>query len=74
MIKKNKWKVHSLEYTKWVYQYNGTVYFSPSCPDPGPREKINLNVYFHTPLWNLNRFYEDLKGYLRWKTILCHKV
>ena len=24
--------------------------------------KINLNFYFHTSLWYLKRFYEDLKG------------
>ena len=24
--------------------------------------KINLNFYFHTPLWCLKRFYEGLKG------------
>ena len=25
--------------------------------------KINLNFYFHTPLWCLRRFCEGLKGY-----------
>ena len=33
---------------------------NPSRPDPGWREKINLN--FHTSLWCLERFYEGLKG------------
>ena len=33
-----------------------------SFPNSGQREKINLNFYFHTSLWNLKRFYEDLKG------------
>ena len=36
--------------------------FNPSHPDPGQREKINLNFYFHTSLWYLKRFYEGLKG------------
>ena len=34
----------------------------PSRPDPGQREKINLNFYFHTSLWCLKRFCEGLKG------------
>ena len=32
----------------------------PSRPDPGQREKINLNFYFNTSLWCLKRFYEGL--------------
>ena len=36
--------------------------FNPSHPDPGRREKLNLNFYFHTPLRCLKRFYEGLKG------------
>ena len=35
---------------------------NPSRPDPGRREKINLNYYFHTSLWCFKRFYEGLKG------------
>ena len=31
-----------------------------SRPNPGRREKISLNVYFHTSLWCLKRFYEGL--------------
>ena len=31
-----------------------------SRPDPGQREKINLNFYFHTSLWCLKRFDEGL--------------
>ena len=31
-------------------------------PNPGRREKINLNFCFHTSLWCLERFYEGLKG------------
>ena len=33
-----------------------------SRPNPGRREKIKLNFYFHTSLWYLKRFYEGLKG------------
>ena len=36
--------------------YNLSV--NPSRPDPGQREKINLNFHFHTSLWCLKRFYE----------------
>ena len=36
--------------------------FNPSCPNPGRREKIKLNFYFHTSLRCLKRFYEGLKG------------
>ena len=35
-------------------------YLNPPRPDPGRREKINLNFYFHTSLWCLKRFYEGL--------------
>ena len=35
---------------------------NPSHPNPGQREKIKLNFYFHTSLWWLKRFYEGLKG------------
>ena len=31
---------------------------NPSRLNPGRREKINLNFYFHTSLWCLKRFYE----------------
>ena len=33
-----------------------------SHPNPRRREKIKLNLYFHTSLWCLKRFYEGLKG------------
>ena len=33
-----------------------------SRPNPERREKIKLNLYFHTSLWCLKRFYEGLKG------------
>ena len=31
---------------------------NPSLPDPGRKEKINVNFYFHTSLWCLKRFYK----------------
>ena len=36
--------------------------FNLSRPDPGRREKINVNFCFHTSLWYLKGFYEGLKG------------
>ena len=36
--------------------------FNPSRPDPGRKEKINLNFYFHTSLWCLKMFYEGFLG------------
>ena len=41
-------------YINYCYHYN------PSRPDPGGREKMNLNFYFHTSLLCLKRFYEGL--------------
>ena len=35
--------------------------FNPPRPNPGRREKLKLNFYFHTSLWCLKRFYEGLK-------------
>ena len=35
---------------------------NPSHPDPGRREKFNLNFYFYTSLWCLKWFYEGLEG------------
>ena len=35
---------------------------NPFRPNPERREKIKLNLYFHTSLWCLKRFYEGLKG------------
>ena len=40
-------------------------YFNPSLPNPGRREKIKLNFYFHTSFWCLERFYEGLKDHLK---------
>ena len=34
---------------------------NPSHANPGGREKIKLNFYFHTFLWCFKRFYEGLK-------------
>ena len=36
------------------------LHLNPSRPDPGQREKLNLNFYFHTSLWCLKRFYGGL--------------
>ena len=35
---------------------------NPSRPNPGQREKIKLNFYFHTFSWCLKKFYEGLNG------------
>ena len=55
--------------TSWYAQqaYEGVKMLAlrkvnPCRPNPGRREKINLNFYFHTSLWCLKRFYEGLKG------------
>ena len=37
---------------------------NPSPPDPGQREKINVNFYFRASLWCLKRFYEGLKAFI----------
>ena len=41
---------------------NLTNVLNPFRPNPGRREKIKLNFYFHTYLWCLKRLYEGLKG------------
>ena len=51
-------KENKKRYKKRKHNYN----CNHSYPDPGKREKINLNFYFHTFLWCLKRFYEGLKG------------
>ena len=43
----------------------GFEFFNPSRPDPGRREKIDLNFYFHTSLWYLQRFYGASKGFMK---------
>ena len=40
----------------WARGYFLTV--NPSCPDPGQREKINLNFCFQTSLWCLKGLYK----------------
>ena len=38
---------------------------NPSCPNPGRRDKINLNIYFHASLLCLKRFYDGAsKGFM----------
>ena len=46
---------------QFIQSINEFLYFKV-LTDPGRREKINLNFYFHTSLWCLRRFYEGLKG------------
>ena len=52
----------------WKYIVHLLLYFTYcnlfnlSCPSPPRRKKINLNLYFHTSLWCVKRFYEGLKG------------
>ena len=44
----------------WVVK---VLRINPSNYNSSRRDKINLNFfYFHTSLWCLERFYEDLKG------------
>ena len=38
------------------------AWFRTSHPNPGRREKTELNFYFHTSLWRLKRFHEGLKS------------
>ena len=39
-----------------------TVYINRKTERMNEEKKIKLNVYFHTSLWCLKRFYEGLKG------------
>ena len=32
---------------------------------PGQKEKIKLNFCFHTSLWCLKRFYEEIKAFIK---------
>ena len=34
-------------------------------PIPDEEKKINVNFYFHTSLWCLERFYEGLKAFIK---------
>ena len=38
------------------------AHFTSFRPNPRRREKIKFNVYFHTSLWCVKRFYEGLEG------------
>ena len=46
--------------SKFQKYISSKMILNPSRPNPGRREKINLNFYFHTSLWCLKRFYEGL--------------
>ena len=48
--------------SKFQKYISSKMILNPSRPNPGRREKINLNFYFHTSLWCLKRFYQSLKG------------
>ena len=54
------WKNSNNLKSLWRTAYQ--KFLNPSHPDPGGREKINLNFYSHTSLWYLKRFYEGPKG------------
>ena len=43
--------------TQNVFDAIDSIRFNPLRPNPGRREKINLNFYFHTSMWRLKRFY-----------------
>ena len=45
-----------------IKQHFKVLTINPFPTDPGRREKFNLDFYFHTSLWCLKSFYEDLKG------------
>ena len=42
-----------------------TIPFNPSRPDPGQREKIDLNFYFHTSLYASKGFMKALKAFIK---------
>ena len=53
----------------------GLDWVNPSHPDPGRREKINLNFYFHTSLWCIKRFYEgEMHGARNFKLVFQPEV
>ena len=49
-------------YKAGIYSAEDTQ-FNPSSPNPGRREKVKSNFFFHTSLRCLKRFYEGLKGF-----------
>ena len=57
----NAWCYRKVMSTLTNLQIKAASWFNPARPDPGKREKINLNFYFHT-LWCFKRFYDGLKG------------
>ena len=40
-------------------------HFNPPHPDPGRREKINLNFYFNTSLWCLKGFMKGFMAFIK---------
>ena len=46
----------------YIFQFSQVIPIKPSRPDPGWREKINLNFYFLTSLRCPKRFYEGPEG------------
>ena len=42
------------------FPYFTQNFLNPYRPDPGPREKINSNFYFHTSLWSLLRYRKEV--------------
>ena len=49
-------------FVKMALQGLNLLKLSPRILESWIKIKINLNFYFHTSLWCLKRFYEDLKG------------
>ena len=47
----------------YIKHNTGLKLFNPFRPNPGRREKIQLNFYFRTSFWCPRRFYEGLKTY-----------
>ena len=52
--------VYDVIYLEIQFNYSKLCNLNLPAP-PGRREKINLNFYFHTSLWCLERFSEGLK-------------
>ena len=62
---------NEIKKTYLIFDFNSNLFYfhfqeaqiacwllNPSRPNPGRREKIELNFYFPTPLWCFERFYE----------------
>ena len=57
-----------MNFDKYIFKWVSSVSLTLSAPrisESWLKIKINLNFYFHTSLWCLNRFYEGLKGLLK---------